>query len=123
MRQGAFEKAKIMYEILKRKKEITVDDIIFQFEIAPSTAYNIAHILELMCERTGECETIERKGRKTFKWLEGTEETETKVAVKAASEENEVNDIFNAKPLTAEEDQELANKRAILSTKNANKTW
>jgi len=69
------------------------------------------------------CETIERKGRKTFKWLEGTEETETKVAVKAASEENEVNDIFNAKPLTAEEDQELANKRAILSTKNANKTW
>ncbi|QGA67418.1 hypothetical protein [Sulfolobus sp. E11-6] len=57
-RQNTFHKAQIMYEILKKKGQITIEDIIFQFEVSPSTAYNIAKLVYMLCERdeTGSCE-------------------------------------------------------------------
>ena len=119
MRQSTFEKAKIMYEILRSRKEITVDDIIFQFEVAPSTAYNIAHILELLCERSGEGE----KSKRTFRWVGGTEtkaaEDTEEVQDQKVEEDQEIARILNSRPLTPEEDQQLAARRAYVNTPGA----
>jgi predicted transcriptional regulator len=62
--------AEIMYRILEKKKEITLEDIIMQFEIAPSTAYNIQRLLRAICEKhPDECEVQTRNRRTVFVWI------------------------------------------------------
>lgn len=114
MRQNTFERAKIMYEILRSRKEISIDDIILQFEIAPSTAYNIAHILEILCERSGECV----RSKRSFRWVGGTEtkaaEVTEEVQDQKVEEDQEIARILNSRPLTPEEDHQLAARRAYV---------
>ena len=89
---NSYEMAKIMYKILEKKKEITLEDIIMQFEIAPSTAYNVQRILRSICERhPDECEVQTKKRRTIFKWIKNEEKTEDKEA-------EEIEKILNAQP-------------------------
>jgi hypothetical protein len=84
--------AEIMYKILQQKKEITLEDIVMQFEIAPSTAYNVQRLLRAICEKhPDECE-IRTKSRKTvFVWIKNEETIEDK-------EKEEIEKILNAQP-------------------------
>jgi len=84
--------AKIMYKILEKKKEITLEDIIMQFEIAPSTAYNVQRILRMICEKhPDECEVQTKNRRTVFVWIKNEEKTEQKEA-------QEIEKILNAQP-------------------------
>jgi hypothetical protein len=70
--------AEIMYKILEKKKEITLEDILAQFEIAPSTAYNVQRTLRMICERhPDECEVQTKNRRTVFVWIK--KETEEKI--------------------------------------------
>ncbi len=82
-----------MYKILQQKKEITLEDILAQFEIAPSTAYNVQRTLRMICERhPDECEVQTKNRRTIFKWIKNEE---TKQEDKEAEE---IEKILNAKP-------------------------
>jgi len=89
---NSYEMAKIMYKILEKKKEITLEDIIMQFEIAPSTAYNVQRILRMICEKhPDECEVQTKNRRTVFVWIKNEEKTEQKEA-------QEIEKILNAQP-------------------------
>ncbi len=89
---NSYEMAKIMYKILEKKKEITLEDIIMQFEIAPSTAYNVQRTLRMICERhPDECEVQTKNRRTVFVWIKNEEKTEQKEA-------QEIEKILNAQP-------------------------
>ncbi|QGA87243.1 hypothetical protein [Sulfolobus spindle-shaped virus] len=68
-RQNSFQKAKSALQILKKKGELSVEDLIIQFEIAPSTAYNILKMVEILCERDeeGYCEVLDFPRRIVWK--------------------------------------------------------
>jgi hypothetical protein len=84
--------AEIMYKILQQKKEITLEDIVMQFEIAPSTAYNVQRILRSICERhPDECEVKTKNRRTVFVWVKEEIKQEDKEA-------EEIEKILNAKP-------------------------
>jgi vacuolar-type H+-ATPase subunit I/STV1 len=84
--------AEIMYKILKEKKEITLEDIVMQFEIAPSTAYNVQRILRSICERhPDECEVKTKNRRTVFVWIKEEIKQEDKEA-------EEIEKILNAQP-------------------------
>lgn len=81
-----------MYKILKEKKEITLEDIVMQFEIAPSTAYNVQRILRSICERhPDECEVKTKNRRTVFVWIKNEESTQQEEA-------KEIEKILNAQP-------------------------
>ena len=81
-----------MYKILQQKKEITLEDIVMQFEIAPSTAYNVQRILRSICERhPDECEVKTKNRRTVFVWVKEEIKQEDKEA-------EEIEKILNAKP-------------------------
>jgi hypothetical protein len=85
--------AEIMYKILKEKKEITLEDIVMQFEIAPSTAYNVQRILRSICERhPDECEVKTKNRRTVFVWIKNEEGQEED------KEKEEIEKILNAQP-------------------------
>jgi hypothetical protein len=84
--------AEIMYKILQQKKEITLEDIVMQFEIAPSTAYNVQRILRSICERhPDECEVKIKNRRTVFVWIKNEETTQQEEA-------KEIEKILNAQP-------------------------
>jgi len=75
---NSYQMAEIMYKILEKKKEITLEDILAQFEIAPSTAYNVQRTLRMICERhPDECEVQTKNRRTVFVWIK--KETEEKI--------------------------------------------
>ncbi len=81
-----------MYKILQQKKEITLEDIIMQFEIAPSTAYNVQRLLRAICEKhKEECEVKVKNRRTVFVWVKEETKQEDKEA-------EEIEKILNAKP-------------------------
>ena len=85
-----------MYKILEKKKEITLEDIILQFEIAPSTAYNIQRLLRVMCEKhPDECEVRTQNRRTVLVWIKKEEE-----------QEEEIRKILDAKPYKSDVDRD-----------------
>ncbi len=48
---NSYQMSEIMYKILGKKKEITLEDIISQFEISAPTAYNVQRTLRMICEK------------------------------------------------------------------------
>jgi len=87
--------AEIMYKILQQKKEITLEDIIMQFEIAPSTAYNVQRLLRAICEKhKEECEVKVKNRRTVFVWVKN-EETTVNMSIE---ERQEIEKILNAQP-------------------------
>ena len=94
---NSYEMAQIMYKILEKKKQISLEDIIAQFEISVSTAYNIQRALRMICEQhPDECE-VQTKNRKTiFKWIKYEQTTKQKEITEL--EAKEIEKILNAKP-------------------------
>lgn len=86
-----FKQAQVMYQILKQKGEITLEDIIMQFEVSVSTAYNIQRALKALCEKhEDECEIIVRDRKTVFRY---------KGKQNISDEElKKVEEILNAKP-------------------------
>jgi len=85
--------AEIMYKILQQKKEISLEDILAQFEISASTAYNVQRTLRMICEKhPDECEVQTKNRRTIFKWIKNEETTEE------GQEEQEIEKILNAQP-------------------------
>ncbi len=88
--------AEIMYKILEKKKEITLEDIVLQFEVAPSTAYNIQRLLRVMCEKhADECEVRTKNRRTVLVWIKKEEE-----------QEEEIRKILDAKPYKSDVDRD-----------------
>ncbi len=92
---NTFEMAQVMFKILREKKEVTLEDIVIQFQISASTAYNVQRILKSLCERTEECEATVRNRRTIFIW-KGKEES-NKETLKQ-EDVKEIENILNAKP-------------------------
>jgi len=92
---NTFEMAQVMFKILREKKEVTLEDIVMQFQISASTAYNVQRILKSLCERTEECEVTIRNRRTVFIW-KGKEESKEKEIQQ--EEAKELEKILNAKP-------------------------
>lgn len=66
---NSFEQAKIMYEIMKKKGEVSLEDILSQFEVSVSTAYNIQRALRAICEKhQDECEIVYKNRKTIFKY-------------------------------------------------------
>jgi len=77
-----------MYRILQKKKQITLEDILAQFEVAPSTAYNVQRVLRSLCERhPEECEVQVRNRRTVLVWTKEPQQGE-----------EEIRKILDAKP-------------------------
>ncbi|ARM76419.1 hypothetical protein [Acidianus manzaensis] len=80
-----------MFNVLKKKGQISLEDIVLQFEISPATAYNVQRALRAICEQhLEECEVVE-KGRRTLFIYRKNEEEEQK-------EQEEIQKILSAKP-------------------------
>ncbi len=92
---NTFEMAQVMFKILREKKEVTLEDIVIQFQISASTAYNVQRILKSLCERSEECEVTIRNRRTIFIW-KGKEES-NKETLKQ-EDVKEIENILNAKP-------------------------
>jgi predicted DNA-binding protein YlxM (UPF0122 family) len=83
--------AEIMYKILQQKKEISLEDILAQFEISASTAYNVQRTLRMICEKhPDECEVQTKNRRTIFKWIKKTTEE--------SQERQEIEKVLNAQP-------------------------
>ena len=81
--------AEIMYKILREKGEVSLEDIVWQFDISPSTAYNVQRLLRSMCEKNyPNCEVTTKNRRTVLVWKKMSSE----------QEEQKVRDILNGKP-------------------------
>jgi len=87
--------AEIMYKILREKGEVSLEDIVWQFDISPSTAYNVQRLLRSMCEKNYQnCEVTTKNRRTVLVWKRTSEQ----------EEEQRVREILDAKP---EADREI----------------
>ncbi len=86
--------AEIMFKILKQKKEITLEDILIQFEISAATAYNVQRALKALCQKSDECEVVIKSRRTVFVW-HSSKELQEKVE---EDEEEEIDKIMDAEP-------------------------
>ena len=89
---NSYQMAEIMYKILEKKKVVSLEDILAQFEIAPSTAYNVQRTLKMLCEKhPDECQIQIKNRRTVFVWVKEETKQEDKEA-------EEIEKILNAKP-------------------------
>lgn len=89
---NSYKQAEIMYQILKNKGEVTLEDILRQFNVSVSTAYNVQRALRALCENhPDECE-IEYRDRKTVFKYKGNKQNISDEELK------EVERILNARP-------------------------
>jgi DeoR/GlpR family transcriptional regulator of sugar metabolism len=80
--------AEIMYKILRERGEVSLEDIVWQFDVSPSTAYNVQRLLRSMCEKNyPQCEVTTRNRRTVLVWKTSEQE-----------EQKEIKDILDAEP-------------------------
>jgi hypothetical protein len=86
---NSYEMAQVMYKILKHRRQVSLEDIIAQFEVSTTTAYNVQRALRMICQKhPQECDIQTKNRRTVFVWIENEQGEETQEAEK----------ILNAKP-------------------------
>uniref|UniRef100_UPI0000D834F9 HYPOTHETICAL 13.2 KDA PROTEIN n=1 Tax=Sulfolobus spindle-shape virus 1 TaxID=244589 RepID=UPI0000D834F9 len=97
---NSYKMAEIMYKILEKKGELTLEDILAQFEISVPSAYNIQRALKAICERhPDECEVQYKNRKTTFKWIK----QEQKEEQKQEQTQDNIAKIFDAQPANFEQ--------------------
>jgi len=65
---NSYKMAEVAFKILRERGEMSLEDIVRQFEISVSTAYNVQRALRALCENNEACEVVIKNRRTVFVW-------------------------------------------------------
>ena len=96
MSLNSYKMAEVAFKILRERGEMSLEDIVRQFEISVSTAYNVQRALRALCENNEACEVVIKNRRTVFVWHSSKELQEKDEKDEEENEREEIEKILDA---------------------------